>query len=275
MINSERKEEGRSIGNTFISSAIAGAAAGTFVDITLFPLDTIKTRLQSTQGFLKSGGFTSLYKGISPVIVGSAPTAALFFLTYDEIKTIMKPRISADHHFLLHMGAASMAEMIACLLRVPVEVTKQRKQALMHDKKFDVKLLYRGYWSTVLRDSPFSVIQFPLWEYLQKSYSSYTERKIYPVESAICGAISGGTAAAITAPLDVVKTRIMLSNRTLLSSELKILNVFHGIYVEGGYRGLFAGFGPRVLWITLGGFIFFGIYEETKVLTDTIFPMLK
>lgn len=52
----------------------AGGAAGTFVDIALFPLDTLKTRLQSAQGFLKTGGFTALYKGIFPVIVGSAPT---------------------------------------------------------------------------------------------------------------------------------------------------------------------------------------------------------
>lgn len=160
-----------------------------------------------------------------------------------------------------------------------MEVTKQRKQALIHDKKLlDLKLLYRGYWSTVLRDMPFSIVQFSLWEYFKKSYSFYTKRKIYPVESAICGAtagfyiiflccecgnkirnysciyliticiyfiisickhyiILGGISAAVTTPLDVVKTRIMLANRTLFSSELKILNILHGIYLENGFHG--------------------------------------
>lgn len=81
---------------------------------------------------------------------------------------------------------------VACLLRVPVEVMKQRRQAQVHDKKsFDFKLLYRGYWSTVSRDMPFSIVQFPLWEYFKKSYRFYIEREIYPVESAICGAIAG------------------------------------------------------------------------------------
>lgn len=47
--------------------------AGLFVDISLFPLDTIKTRLQSPQGFLKSGGFQGIYRGIGPQLVGSAP----------------------------------------------------------------------------------------------------------------------------------------------------------------------------------------------------------
>ena len=33
----------------------AGGAAGTAVDVALFPLDTIKTRLQSDAGFLRYG----------------------------------------------------------------------------------------------------------------------------------------------------------------------------------------------------------------------------
>ncbi|XP_012217180.1 S-adenosylmethionine mitochondrial carrier protein homolog isoform X2 [Linepithema humile] len=276
MIESEKSRKKTKIRNVFVTSLIAGGAAGTFVDVALFPLDTLKTRLQSSYGFSRAGGFMGLYKGICPVIIGSAPTAALFFLTYEEIKIIMQPKISVKYCTVLHMGAATFAEMVACLIRVPVEVTKQRKQALILDKKLlDLKILYRGYWSTVLRDTPFSIVQFPLWEYLKTLYTCHIERKIHPMESAICGAISGGISAAVTTPLDVAKTRIMLANTTLLSSELKILNVLHNVYIENGFRGLFAGFAPRVIWITLGGFMFFGVYEEARVLTQTIFPMLK
>lgn len=35
------------------------------------------------------------------------------------------------------------------------------------------------------------------------------------VEAAVCGSVAGGIAAAITTPLDVCKTRIMLSGRTV------------------------------------------------------------
>ncbi|GAB1867078.1 S-adenosylmethionine mitochondrial carrier protein homolog [Camponotus japonicus] len=272
MTNIERKKEGTNVRNVFITSLIAGGAAGTFVDVTLFPIDTLKTRLQSAQGFLKAGGFTGLYRGIYPVIVGSAPTAALFFLTYEEIKTIMQPKISAKYYTIVHMGAATLGEMVACLIRVPVEVMKQRKQAFIYDKEsLGLKLLYRGYWSTILRDTPFSIVQFPLWEYLKKFYSFYIKREIYPMESAICGAISGSISATVTTPLDVAKTRIMLANKTMLSSQLTILNVLHETYIKNGFRGLFAGLGPRITWITLGGFIFFGVYEEARVLTENIF----
>ena len=34
----------------------AGGMAGTSVDILFFPLDTLKTRLQAPQGFVKAGG---------------------------------------------------------------------------------------------------------------------------------------------------------------------------------------------------------------------------
>jgi solute carrier family 25 S-adenosylmethionine transporter 26 len=43
------------------------------VDISLYPLDTIKTRLQAPNGFLKSGGFKGLYKGLNVTALGSAP----------------------------------------------------------------------------------------------------------------------------------------------------------------------------------------------------------
>lgn len=52
---------------------IAGASAGLVVDTSLYPVDTIKARLQSEAGFIKSGGFSNLYRGLPPVLVGSIP----------------------------------------------------------------------------------------------------------------------------------------------------------------------------------------------------------
>ena len=54
----------------------AGGLAGTSVDLLFFPIDTVKTRLQSAQGFAEAGGFRGIYKGVGSVIVGSAPGGA-------------------------------------------------------------------------------------------------------------------------------------------------------------------------------------------------------
>ena len=109
---------------SLISTLLAGGMAGTAVDITLFPIDTIKTRLQSKAGFLKSGGFHRIYAGVGAAALGSAPNAALFFAAYETSKGVLR----RDSPFN-HMIAASIGEISACLIRVPVEIVKQRRQA--------------------------------------------------------------------------------------------------------------------------------------------------
>ena len=65
---------------------VCGASAGLAVDLSLYPLDTIKTRLQSAQGFRAAGGFRNIYRGMSSVALGAAPGSALFFMTYSATK---------------------------------------------------------------------------------------------------------------------------------------------------------------------------------------------
>lgn len=43
---------------------LAGGLASTAVDVSIFPLDTLKTRLQSPQGFLRAGGYRGLFNGV-------------------------------------------------------------------------------------------------------------------------------------------------------------------------------------------------------------------
>merc|ERR1719491_1809017 len=70
-------------------SLLAGGLAGTTVDVALYPLDTIKTRLQSPRGFLPSGGFRGIYNGVGAAALGSAPGAALFFGVYERLKIVL------------------------------------------------------------------------------------------------------------------------------------------------------------------------------------------
>lgn len=68
--------------------------AGTAVDVALFPLDTIKTRLQSSEGFLKAGGLRGVYNGLSAAAVGSAPGGYLMHYSRREVYLLL-PRICA------------------------------------------------------------------------------------------------------------------------------------------------------------------------------------
>jgi len=41
------------------------------------------------------------------------------------------------------------------------------------------------------------------------------------------------------------------------------------IYQEEGISRLLSGMGPRVMWISIGGFVFFGVYEDARRLLTT------
>ncbi|XP_027966135.1 S-adenosylmethionine mitochondrial carrier protein isoform X2 [Eumetopias jubatus] len=260
----------------FTASLVAGGVAGVAVDLILFPLDTIKTRLQSQQGFNKAGGFRGIYAGVPSAAIGSFPNAAAFFITYEYVKWLWHTDSSSYLMPVKHMLAASAGEVVACLIRVPSEVVKQRAQVSASSRTFHIfsnilytegiQGLYRGYKSTVLREIPFSLVQFPLWESLKALWSWRQDHVVDCWQSAVCGAFAGGFAAAVTTPLDVAKTRIMLAKAGSSTASGNVLSALHGVWRTQGLSGLFAGVFPRMAAISLGGFIFLGAYEQTRSL---------
>ncbi|XP_051707457.1 mitochondrial S-adenosylmethionine carrier protein isoform X3 [Oryctolagus cuniculus] len=166
--------------------------------------------------------------------------------------------------------------MVACLIRVPSEVVKQRAQVSASTRTFKIfsnilreegiQGLYRGYKSTVLREIPFSLVQFPLWESLKALWSWRQDHVVDSWQSAVCGAFAGGCAAAVTTPLDVAKTRIMLAKAGSSTARGNVLSALHGVWRSQGLAGLFAGVLPRMTAISLGGFIFLGAYDQTRSL---------
>lgn len=120
------------------------------------------------------------------------------------------------------------------------------------------------------------------------------DRILLPYEAAICGSISGGIAAAFTTPLDVLKTRIMLGKDKYGNNYTGIMNTIarlveegrdlareHALktnspltykthFMHGQWKVFFAGIEPRVMWITIGGFVFFGAYELALQITQKV-----
>ncbi|XP_038218376.1 S-adenosylmethionine mitochondrial carrier protein-like [Zerene cesonia] len=263
---------------SYFAPLFAGAIAGVSVDVALYPLDTLKTRLQSQQGFYKAGGFKGVYTGLLTVATSSMPTTALFFVSYEATKTLATPLVTPQYLPFVHMLAASVGEVLACVIRVPTEVAKQRKQTYVGtEKKSSIGILlqafrtdgvrngvYRGFFSTVVRDLPFSFIELPLWEWLKSVIRERNDGQINSFQSALCGSIAGGFAAAATTPLDLAKTRIMLAEDYAETRKLRVKPVLSEIYAVSGFRGLFAGVTPRCTAFMIGGFVFFGVYDKSK-----------
>ncbi|XP_037760352.1 S-adenosylmethionine mitochondrial carrier protein isoform X6 [Chelonia mydas] len=242
----------------FWVSLMAGGIAGMCVDLVLFPLDTIKTRLQSPQGFKKAGGFREIYAGVPSVAVGSFPNAAAFFVTYEFVKSMLATATPRYLSPVTHMAAASFGEVVACLIRVPSEVVKQRAQVSPSSSTFQVLS------NTLYQEIPFSLVQFPVWEALKDLWSWKQGHVVDSWQSATCGAFAGGFAAVITTPLDVAKTRIMLAKAGSSNASGNVFSALHSVWRSQGLPGLFAGVVPRMTAISLGGFIFLGTYDKTR-----------
>jgi solute carrier family 25 S-adenosylmethionine transporter 26 len=295
-------------------SLVAGGLAGLTVDVALFPLDTIKTRLQAPQGFFRAGGFKGVYNGLNSVALGSAPGSALFFITYDTTRQALARSFERQNGgpattmqlTCSHLVAASLGEVAACLVRVPTDNVKVRLQSgaartmgeavrSLMGSTADTSAtvgkaaargtgFYAGFGATVLRDVPFSVIQFPLYEWLKRSWQhrryaalrsaapagdkemQRAAAALTPLHAAMCGSVAGGVSAAVTCPIDVLRTRLMLGKDAAGVPYRGVADCFRRVAAEGGSRALFAGIAPRVTWITIGGSIFFGAVETYRSL---------
>ena len=262
----------------------SGAVAGIITELTIFPIDSIKTRMQSGDGFFKSGGFRHLYRGVSAVFLSSAPDAALFFGTYETLKIVLAkyaPKGIDESHPITHFCSSAAAELVACSVRAPVDQIRQRVQAgqykgtwqaiqhlwMSNRSPLSVRLrrAYRGYLPTAARDVPFSFIQLPIYEFLKVELAKFVERDLAPFEAACCGAAAGSFAGLVTTPLDVTKTRIMLGRPSALGTSYRTFGTtIRTIYSEEGARTLFRGATARVAWMGTGAFILFGAFHATR-----------
>jgi solute carrier family 25 (mitochondrial S-adenosylmethionine transporter), member 26 len=132
---------------------------------------------------------------------------------------------------VVHAGASSLAELVSCAILTPAEVIKQNAQMVSAGSSTNATLqtlakfrsnplaLWRGYTALASRNLPFTAMQFPMFERMKLRIKEYRDRRGLTrgtiTESGLITAVSAGTAGAIaaviTTPIDVIKTRIMLS----------------------------------------------------------------
>ena len=171
------------------------------------------------------------------MILATVPSSGAFFTTYEACKSLLSP--TPLPLWLYHGFASGAGELVSCLILTPAEVLKQNAQMVSRSsnpnpgsKVFDGNAtmialrkfnsptqLWRGYTALTGRNLPFTAMQFPLFEHLRSRVHDYREarglktgslRETGLVTAAAAGT-SGSLAAVVTTPIDVVKTRIMLS----------------------------------------------------------------
>lgn len=194
------------------------------------------------------------------------------------------------------------AELVSCAILTPAEVIKQNAQVIQNEikgtsptiqviKEFRKNpfRLWSGYTALAGRNLPFTALQFPIFEHLKTYFITRRQKqkggKVDGILerasiTAMSAGLAGSGAAWITTPVDVIKTRMMLSAGKQDHSKIdtKDLGKFlteglaskssKGIFATAkdiaktdGFTGFFRGAALRAVWTALGSGLYLGVYE--------------
>ena len=231
--------------NTENSIVLAYGLSRGFAVSLLYPVDTIKSRLQNATVIQ-----SSLYRGFVYTTSTQIIYGMLVFGTYENLK-----KYKYENNIVYNIKNAIISDLLGSIFLCPFEVIKQNIQIGRYNtvtqacKQInDIKGFYRGYFGLLCRDLPFRAIQLPLYEEVKK----------LEYNNAIAGCIAGMTAAAITNPIDVIKTQLMCD------SNKNIQNIVKYIYKQRGICSFFAGMLYRMLYLGASSTVFFYSFEKMK-----------
>lgn len=322
--NDNNKDKGAdSIGehkqNPIWQCSLAGGLGGVIGDSVMHSLDTVKTRQQGAPNitkyrnmwqayktiYVEEGVFRGLYSGYTAAMLGSLPSAAIFFGSYEYTKRLLIDQWNLNDSFS-HLTAGFIGDFVSSIVYVPSEVLKSRLQLQgrynnpnfnsgynyksLRDaiqtiiKREGWSALYFGYKATLVRDLPFSALQFAFYEKFRQ-WAFILEGKLVHkhdlsiANEVLTGACAGGLAGIITTPLDVIKTRLQTqqpsSSNDISKTSPSVLTNSIGkslqlIYRKEGIWNLFNGVGPRFVWTSVQSSIMLLLYQVTlKLLNRT------
>jgi len=170
----------------FIKSFVIASLAKGIADITVYPLNIIKTRYESDfynyknlsnafTSILRKEGFRGLYKGLSPTLVRDIGYSGMYYCIYTEIKSIFSTEPN-ENRAVYFAYCSLLSAVLACGFTQPPDVIRSymqlnSKQSLSFMSTS--KLIYRnhglkgfflGFVSRTTRRILISVLGWTLYE---------------------------------------------------------------------------------------------------------------
>ncbi|MES1910447.1 MAG: hypothetical protein MHM6MM_003039 [Cercozoa sp. M6MM] len=267
-----------------IMAMTAGAAAGMTEHAVMFPVDTIKTRLQAVgvadvrrptsvvqalQQVRENGGPRLLYRGLSAVLCAAIPSHAAHFGMYEFAKRQIGED-SLEHQPVATALSGMLATMAHDAVATPLDVVKQRMQlfggsawntAVSLYRKEGLSVFLRSYPTTVAVNLPFMAAQFVTYE----SVKLQLLRRQHDAEwktwhTVVAGGFAGAVGGLASTPLDFLKTQIQLSQVRAANP----IDAFLTCVRMHGTRALFTGASARMLYHAPSAALCWTTYETVK-----------
>ena len=206
--------------------------------------------------------------------------SVLTFGSYEIYKQALLNKFPNTKPAFIYAISAILGDVTGSGWLCPSEVMKQQLQAGIYPSmseaikgiwsKSGIGGFYQGFTGGLSRDVPFRVAQLTTFEVTKSLYLNAKKRRsgggggddtasLSAVEAAICGAAAGSFSAAITNPLDRIKTLMMTDVSNAYGGS--VMACASKIVKDEGIQGLFAGVVPRVGYIAPSVCIFFVTYE--------------
>ncbi|KAM9822847.1 mitoferrin-1 [Syngnathus typhle] len=274
----------------------AGAVAGVLEHTVMYPVDSVKTRMQSLQPdpkaqyrgvyealrrIIRTEGFLRPLRGLNITMMGAGPAHALYFACYERLKHSLSDVIKSGGNSHLANGVAgSVATVLHDAVMNPAEVVKQRMQ--MYKSPYrglwdcvrtmtrveGAGAFYRSYSTQLTMNIPFQAVHFITYETMQEWLNP--QRHYHPGTHVVSGAAAGAISAAVTTPLDVCKTLLNTQENVALTSVnvnghlSGMANAFRTVYQLGGVPAFFKGVRARVIYQMPSTAIAWSVYEFFK-----------
>ena len=126
-----------------------------------------------------------------------------------------------------------------------------------------IKGLFRGNGVNILRIAPTTACQFYFFEFYKAVWKDRWKREMNVGEKMILGGFAGITAATITYPLDVVKTRLTVQSSSHTAYK-GIIDCLSQLVKNEGFSSLYRGWWPTVVGVFPYIGIDFAVYETLK-----------
>lgn len=278
--------------------AMGGLAAGIIGTVIGYPLDLVKTRMQTSkttnEGMIRLGtriarqeGLASLYKGIIPPLISLSILNTVNFASYNFIRS--HHLIQAKRGWDIRNGIAGMMgapigstiSTVEHMLKTTMQldnISEKRYRGSMDCLKSLVRergwrVLYTGHAINTAREGIFLGTYFYTYEgvkfSLNNTFGRYTDGPISSqLAIPLAGGVSGAWAWFVSFPLDCIKAVIQgqVPSKLPVSGGNKMvtigaLDALKTLVRTKGWLGLYAGVTPSIVRAFLVSSTRFSAYE--------------
>lgn len=258
---------------------LGGLAAGVVGTVLGFPLDLIKTRMQTGSAggvisiaadIVRSEGFLALYKGIAPPLISLSIINTLSFTSYSYFRGLYRGENGWD---VRNSWAGMTGAPLFGLITTPENFIKTQMQMdNIHSQRFrgsfhcasvlvkehGLRVFYTGHAVNMTREAAFVGCYFYTYEGFREMFLRNLGNA--PVAIPLAGGIAGACSWFFSFPLDCIRAGVQGRD---LADPIKrgAVRVFADLLATKGVMGLYSGVGPSIARAVLVSGSRFSAYE--------------